>query len=374
MKSQNRRWWILGIVLVTLVILSIVFPPQPYLLQGSTYSRAPSGYGAWYAFMQAEGIPVQRWQRPLDQLGEISEGQTVSTAAAIDKPITLIRATPEGYKIARFDENWVERGNVLVLLGYPTSVSRSPFRSTLSSAVGGVRVETTRRLDPGEFAATRQRLSDQYGAVILERKLGQGKVIYASTAFLAANAYQKEAGNFQFLKQLVTEPGHPIWVDEYLHGYKDPTEIAQETDNNLLVYWSRTPILLVVMQVGVILAVLLWGHNQRLGPPVTIKPAMVDNSDAYIQALATVLQKADCSEFVVATVGKAEQLRLQRSLGLSNELLEPQVVATAWSQQTGRPSSDLEPLLSISTQPRRLSSQELWGWIEKIQAIRRYLD
>ncbi|HEY9663003.1 MAG TPA: DUF4350 domain-containing protein, partial [Allocoleopsis sp.] len=67
--TGRKQWIVAGIVLLVLVCLSLVVAPQrSNLPQGSTYSRAPGGYGAWYAAMQQQGVEIQRWQKPLDEL------------------------------------------------------------------------------------------------------------------------------------------------------------------------------------------------------------------------------------------------------------------------------------------------------------------
>lgn len=94
-------------------------PSQNPLRAGSTYSRAPDGYGAWYAAMQAQGIPVQRWQQPFSQLGELTAPQGV----------TLLRVNPlptPGIFLAN-EASWVEQGNTLVVLGVREPVTPAQF-------------------------------------------------------------------------------------------------------------------------------------------------------------------------------------------------------------------------------------------------------
>ena len=60
----RRRLWLGALLLIPLVLVMIFASLRAPVLQGSTYSRAPSGYGAWYADIQRQGIAVKRWQRP----------------------------------------------------------------------------------------------------------------------------------------------------------------------------------------------------------------------------------------------------------------------------------------------------------------------
>ncbi|MBD3882477.1 DUF4350 domain-containing protein [Phormidium tenue FACHB-886] len=375
---MKKRWvWVGAIALLVLILLSLVAAPRTAPLQsGSTYSRFPDGYGAWYAFMQQQGISIQQWRKPLEQLTEPAQNRDPDGATSVrfpvaqaQTPLTLVQVNPGvGWWTGTPSEDWFKQGNVLVRLGENPPPTKAPFRSTLDSPVGKVKIETSRRLPPQQAL-----LQDQYGAVVWREAIGKGQIISAATPHLAANAYQDEPGNFKFLQELVTAPGHPIFVDEYLHGYKDEETITQEASGGVLAYLARTPIAVVVVQAIVMLLVLVWGQNQRLGAPLKITEPQPDNSQAYIQALASVLHKANSSDFVVETIGKAEQLNVQRSLGLGTDLLEPSVVLAAWEQQTGRSAAELSAILALRTDKRHLSDEELLTWVRNIEAIRRHL-
>ena len=372
MSQRKPRWvWFAAIGLLALVLLSLFAAPRT-ASSGSTYGRAPDGYGAWYAYMQQQGAPIQRWRKPFSQLIEPEkphEGTSIrfpaKPATSQPTPLTLLQISPgRGLGIGTPTEDWFKQGNVLVQLGVQPPPTQATFRSLLDSPVGKVKIETSRR------ASTEQSLlKDQYGAVVWQEPIGEGRIIYAATPYLAANAYQDEPGNFKFLEKLVTAPGYPIYVDEYLHGYKDQETIAHEASGGVLAYLFKTPLLLVTVQAAVVLLVLFLGKNQRLGAPLKLIEPQPDNSQAYIHALATVLRKAGSSDFVKDTIGKAEQLNVQRSLGLgTTELLDPQAVIAAWQQQ-GRSAEALAAVLRRDE--RRLSDGELLSWVRAIEGVRR---
>ncbi|UBF26926.1 DUF4350 domain-containing protein [Kovacikia minuta CCNUW1] len=389
MTLAKRQIWILTIALSALVCISLLMAPKgSSLRQGSTYGRSPDGYGAWYADMKQQGNPVQRWQKPLNELFRVSrsvkQAQSFSGATLVSDsqitsppggipsaPMTLLRVSNRLRPPDEAGREWVQAGNVLVLLGVRVPVSQAPFHSDISTPVGAVQVDTSRRR--AKDSKGHSLLEDSFGAVVWQENLGQGRIIYASTPFLGANAYQKAAGNFKFLTDLVTEAGYPVWVDEYLHGYKDTDVVKQESPGNVLNYLAKTPLALLAIQIGVILLVLIWGQNQRLGRGLALTDPPVDNSEAYIQAMASVLQKAACSEFVVDTVGKAEQIEVQKALGLGTEPLPLETIVAAWIQQTGRTGAELETILRTAHRHRRISEPDLLRWVENIQIVRRHL-
>ncbi|MBW4661925.1 MAG: DUF4350 domain-containing protein [Drouetiella hepatica Uher 2000/2452] len=392
MNFKNRRW--LGaIALLTLILLSLFAAPATDLRQGSTYSRSPDGYGAWFAYMQAQGKPIQRWQKSVDRLFEADEppvpsATEVSTKASLSSappsPITLIQIDNGNIWSTAANPGWIEQGNVLVLLGTKAPVSKAPFRSSLSSPSGSVKIETSQRYTPSGQRASEPPgqdssqiqpiLRDDYGAVVWEEAIGKGRIIHSSTPFLAANAYQDEPGNFKFLAKLVIDSGHPIWVDEYIHGYRDPDPIAPGKSPSLLGYLAQTPLLIVGVQALVLLLTLIWGQNRRLGAPKKLAEPPEDNSTAYIQALAGVLQKANSSDFVAGTIAKAEQIQFQRSLGLGTALLDSQTVSAAWHQQTGQPAAQLQEILDLPQGDRRSTDSELLTWLKNIQTAHQQLE
>ena len=67
----------------------------------------------------------------------------------------------------------------------------------------------------------------------------------------------------------------------------------------------------------------------------------INNSEEYIKAIAAVLERANCPDFLVSTIGKAEQLKLQKSLGLGNTPVAPETVLAVWQERTGKPAKKL---------------------------------
>lgn len=359
------RWLILGaIALLTLVLLTLFAAPASNPANsGSTFNRDPDGYGAWYSFMQERGTPVQRWQKPILQLIEPEASQAVA-------PITLLRVNST-LESAIYDEAWIKKGNTLVVLGIRAPATEARFVTQQTSPAGLIEIHTKRRhqLAKGE----KMLLGDRFGAIVWQKSIGDGNVIFSTTRHLAANAFQDTPGNYAFLAQLMTQTEQARWVDEYSHGYRDTEAIASEASRqSLSEYLGQTPLFPVCIQIGGILLVLIWSQNRRFGMPALSAPPEIDNSKAYIQALSQVLEKAECGTFVVDVIRKEEQLQIQRALGLGLTPLEVSVVLQEWTLQTGRPASELAAVIQPARK-RQLSDRDLLLWIEQIQTVRRHL-
>ncbi|MGV0025621.1 DUF4350 domain-containing protein [Phormidesmis priestleyi] len=390
MKRLDRRLWFAGIALVAIVLLTLFAAPRgDRQVSGSTFSRAPDGYGAWYAYMQKQGTPIKQWKRPFEDFEkQVSQNQSPVTLLVIDPqmshrvedfgkrasqnqaPMVLSAADSQmgerAFVTARLD--WILRGNTLVILGKFTPATEAPF-STIQA--GNVKIETSRRekVNQGE----EQLLGDRYGAIVWQRAIGKGRVILVNTPFLAANAYQDEPGNFAFLAKLVKQNSTTIWVDEYIHGYRESEAAAQKAKGDWLAYLTQTALLPVLVQAIVLLLVYIWADNHRLGQPVPLISPTTDNSEAYIQALSGVLHQAGRSEFVVDAIGKAEQIQIQQALGLGSTPLEHETLINLWVTQTGRPATELQQVLQPLAKKQRLSEQDLITWSKNIQSIHQHL-
>jgi hypothetical protein len=371
-KISKRGWLIAAIAVLTIILLTLFSASSGSPnSQGSSYSSAPDGYGAWYAFMQKRGVDMQRWQRPIqDLLTNTSTGNSKTLLQVMS------RLTPTDITLSPEDRAWVSQGNRLVILGIDAPATEAAFSKSLQSKAGLVVIDTTKR-----FSHSTKLLSDEFGAVVISKDEGKGEIILASTPHIGANAYQDAIGNYEFLAQLVTQDGHRVLVDEYTHGYKDRDLIVKEGKEDWFAYLAKTPLLPSMLQLAMLFVVLIVAQNRRFGWPVRPKSRTVDNSAAYMQAMAAVLHKAQSSEFVLEVVGKAEQLRIQQALGLGGQqLLDRKTIVNAWIQQTKRPATEMLSVLQVSSdkqpkgnRPRKVSESELKLWLANLQTIRQYL-
>ncbi len=365
MTISKRRLWLFAVTLVVAIIFItlVAAPASNKINSGSTYGRTPDSYGAWYTYMSERGTPLQRWQKPFRDLVNNED---------IDQTITLLRiesSLKDSFNYS-FYRQWVAKGNNLIILGVRQPVTKAPFNSEQDSSSGKVKIDTGRR----KKKAKQVILGDRFGAVIWQEKISKGKIIYSTTAYIAANAYQDFPNNYEFLAELVSQNEQPIWVDEYIHGYRDKEVIKREKGESIFSYLLKTPLFPAFIQVLIILLIIILASNRRFGKPVTIKAPVVDNSQAYIQALAGVLQKAGSTDFVFEVIGKEEQLQLQKALGLGQVLLDPQSLLQAWTKQTGNSSTQLQQLLTKKSGKRRLNESDLLDWMEKWRDIRRQCE
>jgi hypothetical protein len=376
MKRLNRLTIFAVIILGVLILITLFAAPSSSRLNnGSTYNRAPEGYAAWYSYMQRRG-KIERWQRSTRDLKP--QKDLVTFVQVIPSPEIRVSSEDSLY-------SWIEKGNNLIILDVAGKATPAEFTTVHKSNTGNIKIDTTKRyqvsrqiskLEQNSEAKIEVLLSDANGAIVWQVKYSKGKVIYAVTPHLAANAYQNEPGNFEFLSQLASDNGkRKIYIDEYIHGYKDQDIKDTEGKGDVFAYLRQKPLFAAFIQVGVVLLVLVFSQNRRFGKSSFLVTPIVDNSQAYIQALAAVLQKADSSDFVLEMVGKEELNQLKRRLGVgqnsdSDELL------SVWDNKIGT-ESDLKSALSVQSQQeqsqkRRLSEKDLIAWLRKWGNIRKF--
>lgn len=365
-KRPNRPTIIAGIAIAAIILLTLIAAPSSSKLNsGSTYNRAPDGYGAWYSFMQERGARIERWQRPFKDL------------TAEKSPATLLliySSLQQGGGFNYEQQQWVEKGNTLVVLGVSDRVTKANFSTMLKSPVGDVKIDTGRRRSKPENVEFL--LKDAFGAVVWQETYGKGKVIYSITPHLAANAYQDNRANFEYLAQLVGNKSNKLFIDEYLHGYKDANIKKAKGEGDIYTYLIQKPIFVGAIQAFVLLIVLIVAQNRRFGKPILLETPKVNNSEAYIQALAAVLQKADTTDFVLEMVGKEEIQQLQLALGLGktgniNAQTSSEVMLRTWQDKIGTSSTDLKSVLQMQSQKRRINEKDLIAWLSKWQSLRK---
>lgn len=370
--SLRQRSILIGFGILVVVLL--VLTGAPSVQDGSTYLRSPTGYSQWYQYMQQGGAPIQRWQRDYKQLQ--GSHQTLIQ-------IWGNRSTPPDLTEAEI-ETWLRQGNTLITLTWRGRVTAAPFSSQLDSAVGPVTIDTTRRQRLQLQNQEQANLEDASGTVVWQQSVGKGERIAATYPWLAANAYNGQARNYQYLATLARQRGGQIWIDEWLHGYRDPDSQAgiagKQKYRNLVDFLSRTPIAAIAFQIMFVILLAIWANNRRFGPIEPIAEPQPTNSEQYMQALAGVLNQAGQRAFVVTLLQQRLRYQVATRLGLAaresqgQSLRDDADLAVQWASRSGRSPQELEQLLVQSSGKQRFTDQDLLAWVSKAESILRGLS
>jgi Domain of unknown function (DUF4350) len=370
-QLSGRLWIWIGLGIAALVFL--IFLGAPPSKSGSTYERSPTGYSNWYLAMQQQGVEIGRWQKNYDQLS--GSGQTLLQIQGSEdqQPDSSLWVEPD-------IQDWVRQGNTLIRLSWNGKVTQHPFSTRLSSPVGEVWIETTRRqisLEPRQESI----LADKAGNVFWSERLPGGELVWGTYPFLAANAYPKNSPNYQFLTRLAQNRGGKIWVDEWMHGYRDRLTSAEKKVKrpyqDVFDYLLRTPVFSLAVQTGLIILFLLWQGNQRFGPLQIPTPPDLGNSERYIQSLAGVLNNCRHTDFVLDRLVVQFRQQLATKLGISlqqrGEITAgyDQQLSDAWASQSGGSPQQVMGLFQQINSKHRLNDQELLTWLGTVESILR---
>ena len=369
-----RQWWTVALTAIALILLTLINAPSSPQSTGSSYGKTPEGYGAWYEYMKKNGATIDRLRKPNN-----SEFFNANTKNTTFIQIAIDNTSFTGQSI---DTDWIEKGNRWIIIGADRSTTKKAqatkanFTSQLNTIAGPIKIDTTRRFvktktaDNTDTLLDRQEeplIQDNYGALVIKRILGKGELIYIIPQFIAANAYQSNFENFNYLSTLVKNDR--IWIDEYLHGYRDIEAAKEEGKGSLSEFLAQTPIIILFTQFIIGITVLIYGKNRRFGQVKPLEPPPINNSLAYIQAIAGILQKANSTDFVTETLSKAEITKLQRNLGLTAAPQDPAVLIKLWTQKTGRSPGELEQIFNALDRRQKLSEAELSKWLTQLQSI-----
>jgi Domain of unknown function (DUF4350) len=396
MNQPRWIWWLCGGAVALLLVFFLFAPNNDWQRIGSTYNKSPDGYAAWYDYMEKRGVKLTRSRRSIAELiTDQNRDPTPKTLLQVQPQLTRSgrftnqRRSPTGEKLNSDEQKWLIAGNHLIVLGITQPVEKVSFSSRVGSPQGLVKVETGRR---AKVDQTQSRLRDPAGAIVWEvveategtdippkpTKQPPGQLIYATTPHLAANAYQAEPGNYAFLADLVTQSKTPLIIDEYIHGYREPppptgskSRVKQsepKPEQDLLSYFAQTPLLPIGVQAIVLMLIAIWAKNRRFGRVQSVDPPPVDNSTAYIQALAGALRQANSRSFVMETVNQAELRQLQRQMGLGDTTMTLPELIEAWKAQ-GQTTTDLSALLRMQSR-KDLNDGDLLLWLQSLQRLR----
>lgn len=397
----SREGWIAIVIAVLVILLLLVLPslsgdPRQ---RGSTYSLAPSGYAAWYDRARQQNRAIVRWEKPLSRLWQQPQYNANTTLLQV---LPREEAIFPQAKMKDSVRKWLSRGNRWIVLGIPTKVTKANFTTRLPHEVGSVKIDTSRRLKeimlssesgrsllglPNPTGAVTQELGDNYGTIVSKSVVDRGEIILVSTADLAANAYRRSEGNFDLLDRLVFDGDRQVVVDEFMHGYgvsrrrvnsasSDRDEIDTELPSrgSWFDYLARTPFAIFVLNIIGLTILAIWGTNRQFGNSRKVHNSQLDNSSAYVRALAAILRKSGRTDFATFRIGRAERLALQRRLGLGNrELLPAQTVIDALAKQgdnSHEELANLNNLIQTSDRGSRLNENRLATWLSNWQKIR----
>ena len=281
----------------------------------STYDAAAGGYRGWYELLEREGIAPLRF----DERAAFLDA-SVGTLVLSDEPGPSDFTAVDAAAVA----DWVRRGGRLIVLGDGLIVAKAASALRLPGILDDppsgarpliapeLRAAGVRGLPAVAAARLRARptdrvlVADRSGRLIVRYPLGRGTVVDAIDAAALSNEHIALPDRARLAVALarIAGPRGPFAFDESVHGYLVPEH-----------WWTALPARLVAAIVAAlaVVALALAGSALRLGPPLAPEAPQRPASGGYLDALATLFERARARHKALADARRSIGLLVARS-------------------------------------------------------------
>jgi hypothetical protein len=282
----------------------------------SVYSAASGGCKAAYLLLQESGYQVQTWEQRLADLSTEGKGKTLIIVEPAAFP-----ASEERQKL----ESFLKSGGRLIAAGrfasfyLPTNEAVSdPLNGTMWRHFSAISLSPITRAAPEITLASRAYWKPGTGAVglygepekpvVVEYKVGAGRVLWLSASTPMTNSGIRELGNLEFLLTALGGPEqNQILWDEYIHGHE---RFAATRKSKGMIGWMG-------LQLAVFTAAILIAYSRRSGP-IWIPEGEVRLSPLeYVRTLGMLYELANAGSVAVEISCQRFRHLLTRRLGLS---------------------------------------------------------
>jgi hypothetical protein len=179
--------------------------------------------------------------------------------------------------------------------------------------------------------------TDERGALLADFTRGRGHVVVLSDPFLVANNGITRADNLQLAVNVLTSGDGLIAFDEYHQG-------RGAAHNQLITYFSGTPVIAMFGQIILITAVVVWSRGRRFARPVPAPRPDRRSKLEFVASMAELQQRARAFDLALENIYSRTRRALARYGG--TDLAAPYaVVAAAVSARSGTDRARLESLM-----------------------------
>ena len=330
MKGSRTEWIILAVLLAVMVGASILAGaqgsdegPEP-APNASTYNEKGSGSKGLFLWLEALGVPVRRWERPLDDL---PGGATMLLVLGPRRPL-------EDHELDALDR-WVRGGGVLLLaddaVGGPVPevwagapALKFGLRPRPSGAEGTLRpafpsryVEGVETIQPrGRVRFQRRRaegwaplFADEGGDLLASKRSGRGTVIALADPGLFSNGRLETAGHARLALNLVLAHAGKgmVLVDEFHHGHGDQDAFYR--------YLKGTAVPWMLAQGALAFLAFLVARGTRFGAPVPPAQSARASSLEYAAALGDLYRRAGARRIAAEALAGSLRRTLAEAVG-----------------------------------------------------------
>jgi hypothetical protein len=137
--------------------------------------------------------------------------------------------------------------------------------------------------------------NEKGGALLVDYPHGRGRIIVLSDPFIVANRGLDRDDNLQLAVNLLASSGGLIAFDEYHQGRR----ISQ---NEVFAYFSGTPVVAMLLQLGVIVLAVLWTSGRRFARPLPVPRVDRRSSLEFVASMAELQQRARAYDLAIENI------------------------------------------------------------------------
>jgi hypothetical protein len=146
-------------------------------------------------------------------------------------------------------------------------------------------------------------LTDYRGALLVDYPHGNGRIIILSDPFIVTNKGLNQANNLRLTVNVLTSAGGLIAFDEYHQG-------RRTSQNELLSYFAGTPLMAMLIQLGLIVMAVFWTSGRRFARPLPVPQVDRRSSLEFVASMAELQQRARAYDLAIENI----YMRIRRVL------------------------------------------------------------
>ncbi len=391
MKRTTTNSFILTVILLVIVGLNLLFYIDPSADEEteqngsrSTYSARPFGTRAFYLLLRERGHQVTQFEEQMDRLQTRAD---IKSLFIIGPPPSV----PYSQKELKALEEWVLSGGTVAIVDrqvdWPLSEESIHIRTyskykqwrlpritqptPLTMGVTNVQLTEFAQGVMATNAPVTEHIGDQDGSVLIDFRLGQGRIILLGEPYVVANNGIGQSDNLTLALNIVRSlPEGVIAFDEYHHGYG--TILPKQTGLigvflGLHTYFRRTPLIWILLQACLLAGTWLYSRGRRFARPLSLPIEKRQRAFEYVASLANLAHRQGLRSFVLENLHHS--LKSQRS---SLSALGPVAPSNSrGSAQASLSQSELNQLLQVSSSPNNntMDDHELLNWAKRVRDL-----
>lgn len=181
-------------------------------------------------------------------------------------------------------------------------------------------------------------LSNGEKNILVDVPFGSGRIIFLTDPFIVSNGGINLVDNSQIGINIVASTGGIIAFDEYHQGFG-------VNDNRLLQYFAGTPVLPILGQIVLLVALIFFSQSRRFARPLPLDEPDRLSKLEYVAAMAQLQQRTKGYDLAIENIYTDFRRRVSRLLGVDNQSTSRKDFARLLSERLNRDELEIYNLM-----------------------------